>query len=331
MPAVRQKLHLSSCSDSRSRLFKQLLELNEQDSDSRQNLRNNAILFNGRLKEMPEKYRLALAQFIVTRCFLVAVATPDLDSAYRIFSVLNSRGLDLSPTDILKAEIIGAIETSQRDAYTKKWEDMEDDLGRNSFGDLFSHIRMVFRKAKPQGTLLKEFREHVVRDTAPAKLVDDILIPMTEVYEELTGSSYSSTERAELINESLRWLNRLEFNDWIPPALAFAVRHRGKPAAMESFFRDLERLAYSMLITKSGINERIERFSNLTKEIESGADLMAPKSALQLSPSEQHATYQTLNGPIYQTLSARARAAVLLRLDALMSGGAPPTTATPRP
>ena len=76
-----------------------------------------------------------------------------------------------------------------------------------------------------------------------------------------------------------------------------------------------------MLITKSGINERIERFSNLTKEIESGADLMAPKSALQLSPSEQHATYQTLNGPIYQTLSARARAAVLLRLDALMSGG----------
>src|SRR3546814_4984944 len=84
------------------------------------------------------------------------VCSSDLDSAYRIFGVLNSRGLDLSATDILKAEIIGAIEGSRRDAYTTKWEDLEEDLGRDGFGDLFSHIRMVYRKAKPKGTLRSE-------------------------------------------------------------------------------------------------------------------------------------------------------------------------------
>ena len=81
---------------------------------------------------------------------LVVVATPDLDAAYRIFSVLNSRGLDLAPTDILKSEIIGAIPAAQRDAYTKKWEDAEEDLGREPFTDLFSHIRMVYRRLKPK-------------------------------------------------------------------------------------------------------------------------------------------------------------------------------------
>lgn len=107
----------------------------------------------------------------------------------------------------------------------------------------------------------------------------------------------------------------------MPPALAFAVRHRGKPVDMDSFFRELERLAYSMLVTKIGINDRIERFSRLTGEIEAGADLLVETSALQLSPGEQFATYTRLNGPLYDDLAARARTTVLLRLDSLLSAG----------
>ena len=301
--------------------FSQLLELSEQSSDSRKNMQANAKLYAERLADMTAEERLNLAQFIVTRCYLVAVATPDLDSAYRIFSVLNSRGLDLSPTDILKAEVVGRIPAGEREAYTHKWEDMEEDLGRESFVDLFSQVRMVFRMAKPQATLLKEFREHVVGSRTAKEIIDGILIPMAEVYEQLTGASYSSTERAEEINESLKWLNRLEFNDWLPPALAYSVQWRGKPPKMEAFFLDLERLAYSMLVTKAGINTRIEKFSKLTKEIEANEDLSRPDSALQLSKAEQFETYEALSGPVYQTLAARARSTLLLRLDALLSGG----------
>ena len=298
-----------------------MVELGEQTSDSRQNLRKNALYFDERLKEMSEASRLALAQFIVTRCFLVAVSTPDLDSAYRIFSVLNSRGLPLAPGDILKAEIVGAIEESQRDAYTHKWEDLEELLGRDEFSELLSHIRMIYRKAKPKGTVLKEFREHVGQIYKPKQLIDEVLAPMGEVFAELTDAAYVSKERAEVVNEHLRWLNRLEFNDWLPPALAFAVRNRSQPKKMEAFFRDLERLAYSMLIRKSSINDRIEKFSRLTKEIEGNDDLHGAKAALQLSRAEQASTYKVLSGPFYDTLAARARSAILLRLDALMSGG----------
>ncbi|MCA1358765.1 DUF262 domain-containing protein [Bradyrhizobium sp. IC3069] len=301
--------------------FAKLLSLGEQNSDSRQNLRKNALFFDERLKELNVQERLKLAQFVVTRCFLVVVSTPDLDSAYRIFSILNSRGLPLAPGDILKAEIVGAIEDSQRDVYTKKWEDLEESLGRNEFSELLSHVRMIYRKAKPKGTVLKEFREHVAQSYTPKKLIDAVIVPVGEVFAELTDSAYVSSERAETVNEHLRWLNRLEFNDWLPPALAFAVRHRSQPKQMESFFRDLERLAYSMLIRKSSNNDRIEKFSRLTKEIESGDDLANAKSALQLSQAEQAGTYKVLSGPLYDTLAARARSAVLLRLDALMSGG----------
>ena len=90
---------------------------------------------------------------------------------------------------------------------------------------------------------------------------------------------------------------------------------------MLAFFRDLERLAYSMLARKIGVNGRIERFSALTAAIENNQNLFAEAAPLQLSPEEQYETYSVLNGPLYDTHSARAVALLLLRLDRLLSDG----------
>lgn len=84
-----------------------------QLSDSQRNIRANALYFLNSLQEQTDQQRVRLAQFIVKNCLLVVVSTPDLDSAYRIFSILNDRGLDLSHSDILKSEIIGRIATHQ--------------------------------------------------------------------------------------------------------------------------------------------------------------------------------------------------------------------------
>lgn len=117
----------------------------------------------------------------------------------------------------------------------------------------------------------------------------------------------------------MRWLNRLDFKDWVPPALAFFVRYRNQPESMLAFFGDLERLAYSMLARKCGVNERIERFSSLTLAVEKAQDLNAPQSPLQLTPLEQYEAHAALNGPLYETHSPRAVATLMLRLDNLMS------------
>ena len=296
-----------------------LVTINSKLPDAQARLKANAGVFLKGLSLLDEGKLTRLVQFTITRCFLVTVATPDLDSAYRIFGVLNSRGLDLSATDILKAEITGRIDEALRDEYTTQWEDQEEDLGRDEFGDLFSHIRMVYRKAKPQGTLLKEFRDHVLPAAIPIEFMETVLLPMAEAYSQLRDASYASTKNAEQVNEHLKWLNRLEFKDWLPPALAFFIRHKETPELVRGFFRDLERLGYAMLARKTGVNERIERFSALTTAIEKDADLLSEGSPLQLSPSEQYDTYAALNGPLYDTHSPRALAILLLRIDRLLS------------
>lgn len=132
-------------------------------SDSQKNIRDNALYLKKKVDELPEERRAELDMFIIQRCYLVAVSTPDLDSAYRIFSVLNDRGMELSHTDILKADIIGSMPEEFEDDYTNKWEATEEDLGRGTFQTLFGHIRMIRQKAKARDSLLKELRDYVTQ------------------------------------------------------------------------------------------------------------------------------------------------------------------------
>jgi Protein of unknown function DUF262/Protein of unknown function (DUF1524) len=301
--------------------FADLLKLETALTDSRVNLRDNARFFQQRLVGLSETQRIQLASFILQRCYIVVVASSDETSAFRIFAVLNSRGLDLTATDILKAKLIGAIPEQQRENYTTKWEVSEEELGRDNFNSLFGHIRTVYSKAKAKEFLLKEFEQYVTDVKVPTRFIDSVLLPMAQAYLELTNSSYAATAHAESVNQHLKWLNRLEFTDWLPPALAFTVRHRENPEAMKGFVRDLERLSYCMLAIRSGINDRIERFAKVTRDVETGVDLSSEKSNLQISPEEQHRFYTVLDGPIYEVLSAKARMPILLRLDSLLSDG----------
>jgi hypothetical protein len=88
---------------------------------------------------------------------------------------MNSRGLDLSPADILKAEIIGAIPQAQQDDYTEKWEELEAELGRVRFAELFGHIRTIHRKQKMSETLIAEFGKQVPTAKQPARFLDQEL------------------------------------------------------------------------------------------------------------------------------------------------------------
>jgi Protein of unknown function DUF262/Protein of unknown function (DUF1524) len=292
--------------------------------DSQRNIRDNALMFLSRLKALPEAKRVRLAQFVVTQCFLVVVSTADFDSAYRIFSVMNDRGMDLSLTDILKADVIGQIPTDQQKEYTTKWEDIEEDLGREGFEALFSYIRFIYRKSKPQKSVLEEFRNYVFpgqknKSIPPKQLIDDLIHPYATAFSEIHNLEFSSTKNSDEINLSLSWLNWIDNSDWLPPAILYLSLHRNEPDLLLSFFKDLDRLASGLMILRTNINDRVSRYGKLLTAIESKADLFASVSPLQLTPTEQRQVIKILDGNLYQ--ERQIRLYVLLRLDAALSEG----------
>lgn len=314
--------------------IERLTKLVKTDKDSQKNIRDNAKLFYDMLNGKPEEglmgkteeERKQLAGFIVNQCYLVVVSTPDSDSAYRIFSILNDRGLNLSHADILKSELIGGVNEDLHEDYAKLWEATEDKLGRDAFIDLFPHIRMIKYRKKLRKDILTEFREYVIKPiNDPRKAIDEI-VEYGDIYEDIRKIDYESDFGAEGVNAKLRWLNQIGNVDWIPPAMQYMKLHNEDPRELYHFFSNLERLAAGLMILRADVNERIRRYGRILEAIEKKDNLYDetppsdPEQALlQLTPDERKSIIDKLNGDLY--LESQFRLYVLLRLDNALSAG----------
>ncbi|GAB4532038.1 MAG: DUF262 domain-containing protein [Pleurocapsa sp.] len=295
-------------------------------SDSQRNILENTQLLLKKIdKELPtESQKIRFTQFLLQRCYLVIVHTPDFDSAYKIFSVLNDRGLDLSITDILKADIIGKLtEAEAEKKYTRKWEDLEEILGRQDFTELFSHIRMIYAQKKLESSVLKSFRTHVLaqeENKDPCYLINEVIEPYAKALENIKNFTFASTKNASQINLLFGWLQKTGNSDWIPPAILYLTKYPHEPEQLLKFFTYLEKLAAGLMILKVNIVNRIKRYGDIITAIKNNSNLYNVDSPLQLSTEEQQTISDRLDGDIYNNYKARnARLYILLRLDDAIS------------
>lgn len=283
------------------------------NNDSQRNIRDNALALRQRLARMEPKHRHALAALIRNRVFLVMVQTPDIDSAHRIFAVMNDRGLDLKASDIIKSKVIGALPDELRADYASTWEDAEEKLGREAFGDLFLHIRLIFAKERQRKELLREFQAQVLSQYLPERaqaFADDVLLPYAEAYTHLLNRDLPGLAWSQ-VNTWLERLSRLDNADWRPPALWMLRHHRDEPELVATFLARLERLASSMFVRRVYSTPRVMRYIELLKQLEQGLGVESP--ALELGEDEKRDTLWHLDGEIY--LTQRTVRQILERLD----------------
>lgn len=289
------------------------------DSDSQKRILEAVEFYRQVLGNRASEDRVLLLKYIVKSCYLVVVQATDREAAYRIFAVMNDRGLDLSPTDVLKAEIIGQLAPANRAEHTDTWELLEEGLGRDRFRDLFGHIIMLSHKQKRRSSLEQAFRDSTLARMAPDKFIETILQPFGERYLTMLESSFKSSNFAEEINACLKRLHRLDFSDWHPAALIAMIRLDRDPSALYKTLRRIERLSYVHFLLRTHVNARIRRFAEVIGELSNETPLLT-KSALDLLPEERSEAIAVLDGPIYPI--TRIRKLLLLRLDELESDGA---------
>lgn len=287
-------------------------------TDAQKAIRDNTAALRERLTVWSDDKRQRLAAMLGTRTFLVVVSTPDLNSAHRIFSVMNARGLDLTPSDIFKSKVIGDVPAQEAAEYADKWEQEEVDLGRDAFANLFGHIRMIFMKERASKVLLQEFDEQVLSKYLPGEgreFVDDVLIPYSDAYEHLLTQNYPDDVNWSPVNNWLRRLMQVDNDNWQAPAVWALKEHGNDPTYLSDFLRKLERLAASMLLRRVYATPRGYRYGELLKQLERGDGLAA--AAFDLTPEELAETKDRLADRIYSI--APVRKYVLLRLDDLLA------------
>ncbi|WP_437303791.1 DUF262 domain-containing protein [Sorangium sp. So ce388] len=292
-------------------------------SDSQRNLIRNAKTLRARVQALTPERRVLLAQYLVARSFLVVVSTPTFESAYRIFSVLNDRGMDLSHADVLKADVLGGLaRDDEREAYAAKWEEVEEDLGRDAFRDLISYVRTIFVRKKVEKSVLAEVRELIKPASRPKWFLDEVIFPYADALDVIRGKSYQSMGDASTINGLLRWLERIDNVDWVPPALVIVSAWQASPDELGRALAALERLASLLMVGRADVNERIHRYARLLEVLSAGKDIEAACKAMDPTADDRLRARSMVDGDLY--LNSRVRTYVLLRLDAALAASKEP-------
>lgn len=292
---------------------------NQIKSTAQAAIRGNAKCLHEALVGWTAADRKRLFVMMASRTFLVVVSTPDLNSAYRIFSVMNARGLPLTPPDIFKSQVIGAVPEVERTHYAELWEDLEEELGRQEFGDLFLYVRTIVSKARAVRGLITEFPEQVLNAyLLPGNgrgFVDEVLEPYALADQRLINQDYDAGGLWDSVNDWLKRLVQLDNDDWRPVALWALKTHSDDAVFLDAFLRRLERLAASFLLRRVYTTPRVQRYLDLLKQLEAGDGLEA--AAFLLSDEEKEETRARIGGEIY--LVNPVRKYVLLRLDSLIA------------
>lgn len=282
----------------------------------------NAALFRAVLSGLAEERLRDIVAFLRARCLVVVVEVPTATAARRIFQVLNARGLDLQPTDILKARLLDNIPSGRQEAYAKIWEAHEEAIGRAAFAQLFAHIRMIHAMRKPKTALEDDFEKDVslfVKE--PVRFMDELLSPVVDAYvacrdDEIARDRFGNTAAA-----LLRALWRVDNSDWLPPVLAY-LHFVDSADGFVDFLQKFERLTAYLFVTRQRVNERINRSAAVLRVIKTSKtpENVLEDPALELSKSEKKEFKEFLDGDLY--LMPRVRMPVLLRIDEVMSDGA---------
>jgi len=248
---------------------------------SRAILEIRAFLLNPEKEIAPED----LLKFLLNKVLLIYVATQDLDDAFRLFTILNDRGVPLRNSDILKSMNLGALETeSERTRYAKLWEESETELG-DEFDRFLNYLRTILLQDKARLTLLQEFEHKIYdpkeKDRATGQRKTPLLKKGKETFQLIDrylghyntlfgGQNYDDTGRSFQFDNLIQvMLTALPSSEWIPPLLRYFDRFKHR--SILEFLTKLDNKFSADWIAQYTPADRLDYMIQIIRVIEAAA------------------------------------------------------------
>jgi len=268
-----------------------------------------------------------LLKFLLNKVLLIYVSTEDLEDAFRLFMILNDRGIPLRNSDILKSMNLGALEQDkEKIKYAKMWEEAESELG-DDFDRFLNYIRTILVKDKARLNLLQEFKDKIYdpkeRGTTTGQKKPALLKKGRETFELigrylrhyrilLGGNNYDETGYSfEFDNLIKVMLTGLPATDWVPPLLRYFDKF--KYERILDFLKRLDNKFSVDWICQRTPTNRIAAMNKIIQAIDD-ADCVDDIFSTNHFDIDVASFVQTLNGAIYGKPFARY---LLLKLDYL--------------
>lgn len=262
--------------------------------------------------------------YLLNNALFIYVATEDLDDAFRLFTILNDRGIPLSNSDILKAKNLGAVtKESERSKWAEYWEEVEGEMGRDEFDRFLSLVRTIYVKDKAREGLLKEFDERIYGAKPPLLALGSESFEAVKAYKDAFDEAIQLDGLPASLGNAYR--NRINVmrrglpaTDWIPPVLAWYRKFKAEK--LLDLIECIDNKFSADWIVQLTPTQRISNMNEVLKVIEAAetpADVLVSK-AFDFDRKHLH---DLLDGGIYGRRFARY---VLLRLEYLLASHAAP-------
>ncbi|MCX7781896.1 MAG: DUF262 domain-containing HNH endonuclease family protein, partial [Negativicutes bacterium] len=251
------------------------------------------------------------ANYILSKVYVVFVNTDSLQSAYRLFNVLNARGLPLSNADLIKNTLFSLLngQVSQSDVLEERWLELEEVVGIERLDAFLSHHRTAITAAKARGTLHDEYDAIIKKNnTNPFTFLDE-LIQSAQNYVRILDSAFDDVEALR----SLRALHRVEYDEWIAALLAFLNKPVQNLSAAE-YISLLEKVTIQNWVRRLGRTARFTVYYQLINAIRNGEGESDVRQIFR-NHAKNDEFINLLSGDVYNQPFA---AFVLLRLEEAM-------------
>ncbi|WP_434793582.1 hypothetical protein TPDSL_34610 [Terrisporobacter petrolearius] len=252
--------------------------------------------------------------YIFSKALFIYVSTSNTEDAFRMFTILNDRGIPLTNADILKSQNIGVLSNEREiKKYAELWEDIE---GKHSdgFDRFLQFIRSILIKEKARANLLEEFTEKIYKVGIIEKGKDsfELIRQYNEIYEKLIDLQDDNLSNKFKNLISIMKIG-LRSEDWIPPLLHYFKKfnyHR-----LEEFLTLLEYKFAGDWICGVTPTIRLDAMNNILKKIDAvkdADDIFNDKDVFKVDIIELR---NAINGNVYKKQFSKH---LLLKLEYLM-------------
>ena len=258
----------------------------------------------------------AFAVFLLNNVLFIYVSTDNTEDAFRLFTILNDRGIPLSNADILKSINIGEIGEEDLDEYSKHWEYLEEKYHKG-FDRFLSFVRTILLKNKPSSNLLDEYEKNIYKKNILKKCKNtiDFLIELDGIYDKIIdlNDENLSNEYKNLVTIMKLGLHS---DEWIPTVLSYFLKF--EYYNLDEFIKKLEYKFIGDLMSNVSPSKRRENLNNIIKTIEivskENIDILFENR--ELFDIDKNIFRKNINGDIYGKKYTKY---LLLKMEYLMN------------
>jgi len=122
---------------------------------------NAALIFRDKLKAIEDKDEqiVELVDYLLNKVIMITITCSKQSFAIKLFQVLNTRGLDLTNTDLIKSYLYGGLDTKIKEQqFNSTWREMETISNQieEDLEDLFTYYEYYLLARNPKHSLYDE-------------------------------------------------------------------------------------------------------------------------------------------------------------------------------